>query len=133
ALALEGDHLLGDGDLAEVEVDVRPSAKPVFAPGDDAVDEYRRLLPRLRVPVPVEGIDDRTAQVQVELPHLVGASEVEVDGAGVDRGEGALGLHRADQLPGTGLDHGNRVWRGGPQRHLAGGKPRAPRQVASVT
>ena len=43
---------------------------------------------------------------------------MEVDRAGVDRGEGALGLDQAEHLARVALDNGDRVGRGRAQRHL---------------
>ena len=51
-----------------------------------------RLLLRLRVPVALERLDERAPRGEVELAHEVLAAEVEVDGALVDGGVGALAL-----------------------------------------
>ena len=56
---------------------------------------------------------------------------MEVDRAGVDRGEGALGLDQAEHLARVALDHRDRVRRGRAQRDLAGDEPAAARQVAA--
>ena len=63
----------------------------------------------------------------VEPLDLVGAAEVEVDRAGVDRREGALGLDQAEHLPRLALDHRDRVGRGRAQRDLGGDELAAPR------
>ena len=111
---LEGDHLLGHRDLAEVELD--PGDLALLA---DPFDVDLGLLFRPRVPVAVEAGDDRPPLVDVEPLDLVGAAEVEVDRAGVDRGEGALGLDQAEHLPRVALDHRDRVGRGRAQRRSA--------------
>ncbi len=92
-LALEGDHLLADRDDPEVELDAEDVALRL-----DPLDVDVGLLARLRVPVAAERLDDRAAQVEVELANLVGATEVQVDGARVDGRERALGLDGAEQL-----------------------------------
>src|SRR4029077_15608164 len=102
--ALEGDYLLGHGDVAEVELDAGDLA---LLAGPFDVD--LRLLFRPRVPVAVEAGDDRAALVDVEPLDLVGTPEVEVDRAGMDRREGALGLDHPQHLPRLALDHRDRV------------------------
>ena len=112
-LALVGQHLLGHRHLAEGELDratrPRPAGDRIVATSAavggpelprsaDPFDEDLGLLLRLRVPVAVEGVDEGTTPVQVQLAHLVGAAQVQVDGPGMDRGEGALGLDRAEHL-----------------------------------
>ena len=57
---------------------------------------------------------------------------MQVDGARVDGGEGALGLDRADHLAGGAVDHGDRVRRGRTQRDLARREAGTTRQVAAV-
>ena len=71
---LEGDHLLGHRDLAEVELHPRHLA---LLAGPLDVD--LGLLFRPRVPVAVEAGDDRPPLLDVEPLDLVGAAEVEVD------------------------------------------------------
>ena len=58
-----------------------------------------------------------------------GSPEVQVDGARVDRREGALGLDEAEQLAGLGLDDREAVRRGRAQRHL--GRPGSPARAGS--
>ena len=103
---LEGDHLLGHGDLAEVELDARD--RPLLA---YPLDVDLGLLFRARVPVAVESGDDRPPPGDVELLDLVGAAEMEIDGPGMDRREGPLRLDQAEHLPGVALDHGHRARR----------------------
>ena len=55
----------------------------------DPLDVGLGLLAGLGVPIAAERFDDRPAPVQVELPDLVGAAEVQVDGARMDGREGA--------------------------------------------
>ena len=74
----------------------------------------------LRVPVAVEGRDERAAPVEVELAHLVGAPEVQVDRAVVDGRGRARGLDRAEQLAAGDVDDGDGVRRGRAQRHAGG-------------
>jgi hypothetical protein len=93
ALALECHHLLGHGHVAEGELE--PAVAPRLR---DGLDEDHRLLLRLGVPVAVERVDDRPPRVEIELADLVGAAEVEVDGAGMHGRERALGLDRAEEL-----------------------------------
>ena len=52
---------------------------------------------------------------------------MEVDRAGVDRREGALGLDQAEHLARVALDHRDRVGRGRAQRHLGGDELAAAR------
>ena len=85
----------------------------------DPLDVDLGLLLRPRVPVAVEARDDRPPAADVELLDLVGAAEVEVDRAGVDRREGALGLDQAEHLARLALDHRDRVGRGRAQRDPA--------------
>ena len=53
---------------------------------------------------------------------------MQVDGAGVDRREGALGLDQAEHLARVALDHRDRVGRGRAQRDLRGDELAAARQ-----
>ena len=53
---------------------------------------------------------------------------MEVDRAGVDRGEGALGLDQAEHLARVALDHRDRVGRGRAQRDPRGDELAAARQ-----
>ena len=103
ALALVGDHLLGDRDRAEAELHAERPALRL-----DLLDVDLGLLLHLRVVVAVERLHHRPPRADVELGDLVGAAEVQVDRAGVDRREGALGLDLAE--------------------HLAGGRSRPPRR-----
>ena len=119
---LVGDHLLGHRDLAEVQLD--PRGRALLA---HPLDVDLGLLLRPRVPVAVEARDDRPPPLHVELLDLVGAAEVEVDRAGVDRGEGALGLDQAEHLARLALDHRDRVGRGRAQRDLGGDELAAAR------
>ena len=84
-------------------------------------------LLRLRVPVAVERLDDRPPRLDVELAHLVGAPQVQVDGAGVNGRERPLGLDRAEQLAGCRVDDRHRIRRRRAQRDVARGKARALR------
>ena len=85
--------------------------------------------------------DDRPPLLDVELLDLVGAAEVEVDGAGMDRREGALGLDQAEHLPRLALDHRDRVGRGRAQRDPAAtnslrrgsSRPPAPRSSPAAS
>ena len=120
---LEGDHLLADRDLAEVELDA--GRRPLLA---DPLDVDLGLLLRPRVPVAVEARDDRPPAVDVEPLDLVGAAEVQVDRARVDRREGPLGLDQAEHLARVALDHRDRVGRGRAQRDLGGDELAAARQ-----
>ena len=86
------------------------------------------LLFGTRVPVSVKAGDNRATALDVEQLDLIGAAEVKVDGAGMDRGEGALGLDQAEHLARVALDHRNRVGRGGAQGDLRGDELAAPRQ-----
>ncbi len=130
ALALIADHLLGHRDLAEAELELAGAADVALR--CDRVDEDHRLLLRLRVPVVVEGVDDRAARIEVELGDLVRAPEVQVDRPRVDRREGALRLDLAEHLARRALDDGDRVERRRAQGDLAGREARAARQVAPV-
>ena len=81
---------------------------------------------------PSKRLDDRPPRLDVELAHLVGAPQVQVDGAGVDGRERPLGLDRAEQLARGALDDRHRVRRGRAQRDVAGREAGAARQVAAV-
>ena len=120
---LEGDHLLGHRDLAEVQLDARGRALLAHP-----LDVDLGLLLRPRVPVAVEARDDRPPPLDVELLDLVGAPQVEVDRARVDRREGPLGLDQAEHLARVALDHRDRVGRGRAQRDLRGDELAAARQ-----
>ena len=106
-LLLEGDDLLANRHHPEVQLD-RPQ-HPLVA---DLLDVGLGLLLGLRVPVAGELADQRLAPPQVELLDLVALPQVQVDGAGVDRGVRPLGLHGADHLAAAVLHDRERVDRG---------------------
>jgi hypothetical protein len=104
ALALVGVHLLGDRHDAEAErhAECRPAV-------EQALDLRLGLLLGLRVPVAVERGHERAAGVDVKVADLVGAPEMQVDGAVVDGRGCARGLDGAEQLPVGDVDDGEVV------------------------
>ncbi len=114
-LLLVRDDLLRDRDAAEGELEPE---SPLDA--QRLLDRRLRLLLRLRVPVAVERLDERAARCEVELAHEVLPAEVEVDGALVDGGVGALPLGQPEDVAGRGVHHEERVGRGRAQRDARG-------------
>ena len=115
ALALVGEDLLGHGDHAEAERHAERRAAV-----EQALDLRLGLLLGLRVPVAVERGDERAARLDVELADLVGAPEVQVDGAVVDGRRRARRLDGAEQLAVGDVDDRVAVGRGRAQRHARG-------------
>src|SRR5206468_7448809 len=109
------------------EVELEAALAPLVG---RTLDQHLGLDLWLRVPVAVERLDDRAPPLDIELAHLVGATEVKVDGAGVDRGERPLGFDDPEQLPRRCLDHRHRVERRRAQRDLPCREAWAARQVA---
>ena len=114
-LALEGEHLLADGDAAEAQRHAAALAA-VEQPLDLGVD----LALGLRVPVAGERLDERAARVEVELAHLVLAALVQVDGALVDGRARARQLDGAEQLALLHVDDLDAVRRRRAQRDARG-------------
>jgi hypothetical protein len=110
---LVGEDGVGDADVAEGEA--HPER---LAPVEQADDLGVRLPLGLGVPVAVEGGDEGTSAVEVELAHLVGTPEVHVDRALVDRRVGPGGLRRAEQLPRGDVDDREGLRGGGAQRDV---------------
>ncbi len=115
-LALVGEHLLADGDrrrssASRRSVSRRSSRRSMLGVG---------LALGLRVPVAGERLDERAPQLEVELAHLVGAAQVQVDGAVVDRRAGARELDGAEQLALRDVDDLDGVRRGRAQRDACG-------------
>ena len=116
-LLLVRDHLLGDRDAAERELQAEP---PLDA--QRLLDRRLRLLLRLRVPVAVERLDERAPRLEVELAHEVLPAEVEVDGALVHRRVRALALGQAEHGAAGGVDDEERVGRRRAKRRAGGGR-----------
>ncbi len=121
AAPLVGDDLIGHLDLAVAELD--PAA--LLRPGQRAQDARLGLAPRLRVPRPVEGRDQRDAIVQIERLGEIGLAAVQVDRALVHGRVGPLLLEHPEQGAGRPLDDGDRVGRARAQRDAARGRSRA--------
>jgi hypothetical protein len=100
---------------------------------EQALDRGVGLALGLRVPVAVERRDERAAAVEVELAHLVGAPEVQVDRALMHRRVGPRRLGRAEQLAGGDVDDREALGRGRAQRDLRGGvAARLARDIGGV-
>ena len=116
ALALVGVDLLGDGHAAEAQ---RHAER--LAAVEQALDLGVGLALGLRVPVAVEGRDERAARVEVELARprrsAPGAGRSAPSWIVVGR---ARGLDRAEQLAAGDVDHRDAVGRGRAQRHARG-------------
>ena len=104
---LVADHLVGDDDAAEGELDAEP---PVGAARLD--DRGRRLGLRLRVVVAGERLDQGGPRLEVERPHPVALAEVEVDRAVVHGREGALLLGDPEDGAARALDDRERLGAG---------------------
>ena len=97
------------------------------------LDEGLGLDLRLRVVVALCGPHDRAPVRDVELVHLVGLPQVQVDRPRVDGGEGALRLDEAEQLPLGGVDDGEAVRGGRAERDGGRGEAGPARKVAAVS
>jgi hypothetical protein len=106
------------------------SPKESFTPLRDLLDEDLGLLLRLRVPVAVEPVDGGPPGFDVQLVDLIRPSEVQVNPAGMNRRERALGLDRTEELAGVAFHDRHRVRGGGPKRDVARGEVRPTWQVA---
>ena len=116
ALALVGEHLLGDGDVAEAERDAH-----VLAAVEQRLDVGVGLALGLRVPVALERVDEHAALLEVELGDLELAAAVEVDGALVGRVHRARDVDGADQLARGGVDDHAAVAAGRAEGDVGGG------------
>ena len=121
ALALVGEHRVGDAHLAEGQ---RHAER--LAAVEQAHDGGVGLALGLRVPVAVERRHERAPALQVELAHLIGAPEVQVDRALVDGRVGARRLGRAEQLARGDVDDRKAVRGGRAQRHVRRGVSAGP-------
>ena len=115
-LALIGDHLLGDRDPTELEVDAGHARR-----AERLLDRRLGVLLDLRVPVDPRRLDDRGAGAVVERLHQVLLAEVQVDGALVHRRVRPLPLDEPENRAGGAVDDREGVLAARAQPEPAGG------------
>ena len=110
----EPDDLRRDLDVAEAEV--RVPERPFV----NLVDDHDvGCVARLGVEVRVGFLDEGNPRHQVELLHQVLLALMEIDGARVERAEGAVLVARADELAGVGKHYAIDVPAAGPDVDVA--------------